>query len=70
MFEEVEKSIAVPQWVAVPSAVLGGFGLGLWVGKLIAGGKPFDWTLDIVNAVFLVGWTIWFGSKAVANRRR
>ena len=49
----------MPRRVAVWGVLLGAFGLGLAAGKLLAGAKPFDWTLDIMNLVLVLGWTVW-----------
>jgi hypothetical protein len=49
----------MPRRVAVWGALLGAFGLGLAAGKLLAGAKPFDWTLDIMNLALVLGWTVW-----------
>ena len=45
--------------VAVWGLLVGAFAMGLGAGKLLAGAKPFDWTLEIMTLVFLLGWTIW-----------
>ncbi len=65
MFQQLDVAVRVPRWIAVVGAVLGAFGLGIWVGKLLTGGRPFDWVLDISDAAFTLGLTIWFAFKAI-----
>jgi len=69
MFELLEKQMSkpMPRRVAVLGTVIGAFGLGLASGKLLAGAKPFDWTLEIMNVFFALAWTIW--CAVVAARR-
>jgi hypothetical protein len=60
MFETLEKfqKVVAPRWLAVSGAVLGGFSLGLSIGKLLMGAKPdVDWTMTVGNSVFQVFFT-------------
>lgn len=67
MFEQLHKPIAFPRWAAVSGAVGGGFSLGMWVGKLLAGGRPFDWVLDVSDALFALALTIWCTFRAIKS---
>lgn len=70
MFDQLQRTrVAISQRVAVLTTVLGAFGLGLATGKLLAGWRPFDWTLEILDMAFMLGITIWFASAAMRNRR-
>ena len=64
MFEQLHKPLAVPRWISVCGAVLGAFSLGIFAGKLLAGARPVDWTLDILNTLFILGVTVFCILKA------
>jgi hypothetical protein len=68
MFEGLERKRAtIPRRVAVWAAVIGAFGAGLGAGKLLAGARPFDWTLEILDFAFIIGFTVWFAVAATRN---
>ena len=67
MFELSRRKPLIPRRVALWAALLGAFGLGLATGKLLAGAKPYDWSLEIMNLVIGLVWTIVF---AVAAAKR
>jgi len=53
--------------LALWAALLGAFALGVGTGRLLAGARPFDWTLEIMELAFDLGLTIWFA--VIASRR-
>ncbi len=62
MFGQLQQK----RWVPSPQAgfvgmVLGVFALGVGIGKIAAGSKPWDWTLTIANLSALAFYTCWFG---------
>jgi hypothetical protein len=54
-----------PAGLLFGGALLGAFALELATCKLLAGARPFEWTLEIVDLVFVLGWAIWFAVVAV-----
>ncbi len=68
MFERIEsKKGVISRRVAVWGAVLGAFVVGLGTGKLLAGARPFDWTLEILELAFVLGFTVWCVIAALRN---
>ena len=66
MFPEVHPPVAIRRWFAVWTAVLGAFALGLFLGEVLWA-RPFDWTLDTMQALFTLGLTIWCALKATKS---
>ena len=67
MFDLVGERKLPSRRVAVWGALTGAFGLGLVTGKVLAGARPFDWPLEIVNLSFVLGWTIWLAIVAARH---
>jgi hypothetical protein len=61
------RKTVISRRVAVCGALVGALALGLMSGELLAGARPFDWTLEIMELIFDLGLTIWFA--IVAARR-
>jgi hypothetical protein len=64
MFELLEETRGaskppMSRRVAVLGVLIGGFWMGLVSGKLLAGAKPFDWTLQIMDLIFAISLTTW-----------
>jgi hypothetical protein len=66
VFEQLQQKTWFPSPVAgFVGAVLGAFGLGIGVGKVLAGVKSWDWTLTVLDFVLLAFYTCWFAIAVV-----
>ncbi len=66
MFEQQQQKTWFPSPMAgFVGAVLGAFALGVGVGKLIAGVKPWDWTLTVLDFILLAFYTCWFAIAVI-----
>ncbi len=66
MFEQLQQKAWFPSPMAgFVGAVLGAFALGVGVGKLITGVKPWDWTLTVLDFVILAFYTGWFAIAVI-----
>jgi hypothetical protein len=66
MFEQLEKTIANARWVAVCLGALAAFSIGVFVGKLWAGGWSFNLVLKEGRALFILAVAIWCASRATS----
>lgn len=65
MFEQIEpKRRWLPRQLAVWLVALFAFSLGLSVGKLVAGQKPYDWTITVGNMAVAFIWLVWAALSA------